>query len=131
VLQGKKSSRSNRERPAFLGASCGERLEALYVLAVHCGLREGELLALRWEDTDLEATKPALLVRGTLTRGEDGRGWVVGGSTKSGKGRRVRLSQRVVAALKQHRKRRLEERMLLAGLWQDHGLVFPNELGSS
>jgi integrase len=131
VLQGKKSSRSNRECPAFLGASCGERLEALYVLAVHCGLREGELLALRWEDTDLEATKPALLVRGTLTRGEDRRGLVVGGSTKSGKGRRVRLTQRVVAALKQHRKRQLEERMLLAGLWQDHGLVFPNELGSS
>jgi integrase len=83
------------------------------VLAVHCGLREGELLALRWEDTDLEATKPALLVRCTLTRGEDGRGWVVGGSTKSGKGRRVRLTQRAVAALKQHRKRQLEERMLL------------------
>jgi integrase len=118
------------ECAAFLEASRGERLEALYVLAVHCGLREGELLALRWGDTDLEATKPALLVRRTLTRGEDGRGWVVGGSTKSGKGRRVRLTQRTVAALKQHRKRQLEERMRLAGLWQDRGLVFPNELGS-
>jgi integrase len=76
------------------------------------------------------AAKPALLVRRTLTRGEDGRGWVVGASTKSGKGRRVRLTQRAVAALKDHRKRQLEERMRLAGLWQDQGLVFASETGS-
>src|ERR687894_1339984 len=91
----------SEECDAFLVAARGERLEALYVLAIHCGLREGELLALRWEDADLEAAKPALLVRHTLTRGENGRGWIVGASTKSGKGRRVRLTQQAVAALKQ------------------------------
>jgi integrase len=113
-----------------LEAARAERLEALYVLVVHCGLREGQLLALRWEDADVEAAKPALMVRRTLTRGEDGRGWVVGASTKSGKGRRVRLTRRAVAALGDHRIRQLEERMRLAGLWQDQGLVFPNECGS-
>ena len=117
------------ECAAFLEAARGERLEALFVLAVLCGLREGELLALRWEDADLEAARPALLVRRTLTRGEDGRGWVVGASTKSGKGRRVRLSRRA-AALKEHRKRQLEERMRLSELWQDLGLVFPAATGS-
>jgi integrase len=118
------------ECSAFLEASRGERFEPLYVLAVHCGLREGELLALRWEDVDLEVAKPALLVRRTLTRGENGRGWVVGASTKSGKGRRVRLTRRAVATLKDHRKRQLEEKMRLAGLWQDQDLVFPNQIGS-
>ena len=118
------------ECAAFLEAARGERLEALFVIAVHCGLREGELLALRWEDADLEAVRPALLVRRTLTRGEDGRGWTVGASTKSGKGRRVRLSRRAAAALKDHRKRQLEERMRLSGLWQDLGLVFPAATGS-
>jgi integrase len=120
----------SEECAAFLEASRGERLEALYVLAVHCGLREGELLALRWEDVDLEAVRPTMLVRRTLTRGEDGRGWVVGASTKSGKGRRVRLTRRAVTALKDHRKRQLEERMRLAGLWQDQSLVFAGETGS-
>jgi integrase len=120
----------SEECAAFLRASQGERLEALYILAIHCGLREGELLTLRWEDVDLDATKPALLVRRTLTRGEDGRGWVVGISTKSGKGRRVRLTQRAVGTLRDHRKRQLEERMRLAGIWRDQGLVFPNETGS-
>ena len=114
---------------AFLEASRGERLEALYVLAVHCGLREGELLALRWEAVDLEVANPALLVRHTLTRGEDGRGYVVGASTKSGKGRRVRLTRQAVASLKDHRMRQLEERMSLTGLWQDQDLVFPNNIG--
>src|SRR5215217_308213 len=35
-------------------AARGDRLEALYVLAVTTGLRQGELLGLKWEDVDLE-----------------------------------------------------------------------------
>jgi len=119
----------SEECAKFLKPARGERLEALYVLAVYCGLREGELLALRWEDMNLESLKPALLVRRTLTRGVDGRGWVVGTSTKSGKGRRVRLTRPAASVLRDHRKRQLEERMRLAGLWQDQDLVFPNETG--
>ena len=30
----------------------GDRLEALYVLAIHTGLRQGELLGLKWDDLD-------------------------------------------------------------------------------
>jgi integrase len=120
----------SEECATFLGASRGERLEALYVLVTHCGLREGELLALSWQDVYLEAAKPAVLVWRTPTRGEEGRGWVVGASTKSGKGRRVRLIRQAASTLKDHRKRQLKERLRLAGLWQDQGLVFPNEIGS-
>src|SRR5947209_1568362 len=32
----------------LLAAAAGERLEALYVLALHTGMRQGELLGLRW-----------------------------------------------------------------------------------
>jgi integrase len=49
----------------FLEAAREDRLEALYVLAIHCGLRQGELLGLRWEDVDLE--EETLQVRRTLT----------------------------------------------------------------
>src|ERR671919_1014822 len=41
-----------------------DRLESLYILAVHTGLRQGELLGLKWEDVDLEAG--TLQVRRTL-----------------------------------------------------------------
>jgi integrase len=39
----------------LLRAATGDRLEAIYVLAITAGLREGELLGLKWRDIDLEA----------------------------------------------------------------------------
>ncbi|MEJ7818776.1 MAG: site-specific integrase, partial [Rubrobacteraceae bacterium] len=103
----------------------GDRLEALYVVAVTAGLRQGELLGLKWEDVDLEAGM--LQVRRTLSEARSGR---VFESPKSGKGRSVRLTKRATAALRAHRKAQLEERMARAGLWQDNGLVFPSTTGT-
>jgi integrase len=40
---------------ALFKAASGHRLEALFVVAVTAGLRQGELLGLRWEDVGLEA----------------------------------------------------------------------------
>ena len=54
------------EARRLLNTVQGDRLEALYVVALHTGLRQGELLALRWEDLDLEARK--LQVRRTVTK---------------------------------------------------------------
>jgi integrase len=67
--QGKKEEirpLSPDEVRTLLDAARGDRLEALYVLAIYTGLREGELLALRWEDVDLEGA--VLRVSQTLTR---------------------------------------------------------------
>jgi integrase len=55
---------------AFLVTAQGDRFEALYVLAVHCGLREGELLGLRWDDLNLETG--TLQVRRTLSETRKG-----------------------------------------------------------
>ena len=49
----------------LLEAAHGERFESLYVVALTAGLREGELLGLKWEDIDLEDGK--LSVRRTLS----------------------------------------------------------------
>jgi integrase len=124
--------RKNEIRPldreqvrAFLETVSGERLEPLYVLAVTAGLRAGELLGLKWEDLDLKAGM--LQVRRSLSEARSGRIFEV---PKSGKGRSIRLTRRAVNALRAHRKRQLEERMKLAGLWQDHGLVFPSQVGT-
>lgn len=50
----------------LLEAARGDRLEALYLLALNTGLRQGELLALKWENVELEDA--VLRVRRTLTR---------------------------------------------------------------
>ena len=111
----------------FLDTVRGDRLEALYVLAITTGLRQGELLALKWEDVDLTGTNPRLEVRRSLSETRGRRSFVI---PKSGRGRHLRLSRRAASALRAHRKHQLEERVRKAGLWEDHGLVFPSEVGT-
>ena len=50
----------------FLAAAQGDPFEALYVLALTTGMRQGELLALAWTDLDLTVGK--LQVRRALNR---------------------------------------------------------------
>jgi integrase len=110
---------------ALLTAAGEARNAALYVVAVHTGLRQGELLGLQWDSVDLEGGK--LSVRRSLKVTNQGLAF---GSTKNKASRRsVPLSKSAMAALKAHRLRQNEERLRLGELWEDHGLVFPNRIG--
>jgi integrase len=109
----------------FLEAARGDRYEALYVLAVTAGLREGELLGLKWEDIDLDVG--SLAVRRTLSEARSGRFFE---APKNGKGRSIKLTRQAVEALRTHRKRQNEERLRFGTLWQDSGLVFPAQTGT-
>jgi integrase len=107
---------------ALLEAAADNRFEALYVVAIHTGLRRGELLGLKWTDADLEA--------GTLTvrRSLD-----VDGTFKVPKNRAarrtLRLTPRALDTLKAHKARQNAERLRAGSRWQDHNLVFPNTVG--
>jgi integrase len=92
----------------------GDRLEALYILAVHRGLRQGELLGLKWQDVDLEAG--ILQVRRTLSLTKDGH---VFEQPKNGKGRSIELTEAASEALRSHLKRQLEEIEALGDDYQD------------
>jgi integrase len=109
----------------LLDTVSGGRLEALYVVAVTAGLRRGELQGLRWEDVDLEAG--TLQVRRTLS---EPKGGYILEAPKSGKGRNIWLTNKATTALREHRKRQLEERMEYGALWSDHDLVFPSGVGT-
>ena len=104
----------------LLDAASGDRLEALYVLAVTTGLRQGELLGLKWTDLDLE--EGTLSVRRSLRVDKDGAHYTEGKRDRSR--RRIELGAGTVGALRSHRKRQLEERVRSAGLWENHDLVF-------
>jgi integrase len=108
----------------LLRSASGERLEAFYVLAVHTGMRPGELLGLRWEDVTLSDEGGTLQLNRALSDGE-----LATPKTK-GSRRRIRLSAGSAEALKAHRRRQLEEMMHKSGLWQDYGLVFPSSVGT-
>jgi integrase len=106
----------------ILEASCGNRLEALYVLAVTAGLRIGELLGLKWEDLDAET----LRVRRTRSQAKSGPIFTL---PKNGKGRSIRLTRRGVEVLKAHKAAQNAERLKIGDLWEDNGLVFCTTAG--
>ena len=114
---------------AVLRAAQGHRLECLFTVGLHLGLRPGELRGLRWEDLDLEASPPTLSVTGSMKDGPEGP--FLGPVKKSTAGNRtVELWPSLVTALKEHRARQAAERLRLGGLWNDHGLVFPSDTGT-
>jgi integrase len=116
-----------QQAKALLAAAREDRLEALYVLAVHTGLRQGELLALRWADVDLGARK--LSVRRTLSSAKTGPRFT---APKTAKSRRtVRITDAAVVALARHGAAQEKERARLGNLWDDSGdLVFRSTTGS-
>jgi integrase len=134
VTEGVKAPRQQRKEMktftpeqarTFLEAAKGDRLGALYIAAIHTGLRQGELFGLRWEDVDLDAG--TLSVHRTLSGAKGGPRFT---TPKNDKTRRVRLTPQAAEALWHHRKRQLEERIGFAGIWQDQGLVFCSTVGT-
>jgi integrase len=94
---------SPQERRRLL-ETAGDRLEALYVLAVTTGMRQGELLGLKLQDVALEAK--TLRVRRTLTRHG---GKLALGEPKTKKSRRtIHLTEAAVQVLKAHSNHQLE-----------------------
>ncbi len=109
----------SRQVRQLLDQAKGERLEALYVLAITAGMRFGELLGLRWQDVDLDAA--TLRVRRTKSTAKSGPKFT---TPKNGKGRLINLTGQAVEALKAHKAAQNAERLRAGNLWQDHELVF-------
>jgi integrase len=109
----------------LLDTAQGDRLEAVYVVAIHTGARLGELLALRWKDVSLD--RASLSVQATLQRTAAGYTFAPPKSARSR--RQIELTPTAVGALRQHRARQAAERLAVGRVWQDQGLVFTDALG--
>ena len=118
---------SVEQAKAFLGAIRGDRLEALYVVTLATGLRRGEVLALAWDDVDLE--HGTLAVRHTLSKVAGG--WRLLEPKTPGSRRVIKLPAFVVGALREHRVRQLEERLRLGATWLVTGFVFTTPVGTA
>lgn len=118
---------SPKQVRALLKAARGDRFEALYVLAVTVGLRQGELLGLSWDDVDLDTGR--LRIHRQLQRLRDGSGLKFV-TPKSGKGRTVQLVPSAIKALRSHRRRQAEEKLRAGSLYPDHNLVFVTTIGT-
>jgi integrase len=113
------------EARQFLEAIRGDRLEALYTVALAIGLRPGEALGLRWQDVNLEAG--ILTVQVALQR-VDGVAQLVELKTRRSR-RSLALPPFAVAALAAHRARQEEDRRLAGDTWEEYDLVFTTRRG--
>lgn len=111
---------------SLLAAVKGDRLEALYTVALPLGLRRGEALGLKWDDIDLD--KGLLYVRRALQR-VGGKLHLVEPKTRSAR-RTINLPQICIAALRAQRIRQLEERLMAGESWHENGLVFTSTIGT-
>ena len=116
---------SPEQARTLLEAAAGDRLAALYVLAINTGMRQGEILALRWRDVDLDGG--TLQVKATLqSAGEE---FVFAEPKTAHSRRQVALNRPAAEALSSHRARQAEERLQLGAAREDNDLVFANEVG--
>jgi integrase len=124
------------EARILLAEVAGDRLEALYVLAITTGMRIGELCALRWTDVDLatladrHGKASALHVQATL-RYINGDTYFFDPPKTAQSRRRISLSGTAAEALKVHRHRQLEERLAAGAAWRGDDLVFCTPIGAA
>jgi integrase len=111
-----------QEVDGFLDAVSGDRFGPLYAFAIATGLRQGEILGLRWHDVDFERRE----LRVTAQLGRDRRLAPV----KTERGRRsFGLPALAIYALKAQRVQQVPERLTAGDGWHDDGFVFATRDG--
>jgi len=113
------------EARVFLAAIRGDRLRALYAVALTMGLRQGEALGLQWQDIDL--SMGYLRVAKQLQR-VNGAFQLVEPKTPRSR-RTLALPPSIAAALRQHKELQISERRSAGEHWEESGLVFTTDRG--
>ncbi len=123
------------EARAILDAFAGSDLEAVVATAIYLGMRQGEILGLRWNDVDIdnrlikvttalqrvpaaERPSPEMMFRLADPKTEQSR-------------RTLRMPTPLAAILAAHRQKQIEARLRAGPAWSETlaGLVFTNPIG--
>jgi integrase len=114
------------EARAFLASTSGHRLRAAFHLCLVTGLRRGEVLAVRWEDVDLDRCQLTVVQQLAVERGRP----VLKQLKTEASERIVTFGPATGMALTVHRDRQHAEAEFAGGAWTDSGLVFTTALGA-
>jgi integrase len=117
---------------AFLEAISGDRLEALFWLALCLGAREGEVLGLQWTDFDFEKGKVTILrsLQRIKRKGEEKSHLELVPTKTEDSDRSAWVPQLVLERVLAHRNRQDEERTLAGSAWRETGMVFTTHIGT-
>jgi integrase len=109
----------------FLAATADHRWAIAFRLGVLYGLRRSEVLALRWDDLDLQGE--TLRIDEGLVAINDGIAWTEGKSERSR--RKIPLDPETLALLRRRRREQNEERLVTGAAWEDHDLIVATKHG--
>jgi integrase len=110
----------------LLKVSRGHPLEAFITLALVTALRHGELMALHWQEVDLE--RKCLSIKWTVAYIR-GRGYIQSDPKSKKSTRAIQLPGFVVDALLCHREQQQKQRLKAGDRWEENDLVFSNRNG--
>ena len=96
-----------------------------FYIAITTGMRQGEILGLRWQDLNLK--NQSLCIKQTLKH--DGKGFLVGGKTKASR-RIVDLTSETIGLLKKHKAMVAKEKLSAGADYQDNNLIICTEHGT-
>jgi integrase len=113
------------EARAFLAATADHRLQAAFHVCLVTGLRRGEILAVRWEDVDLDRCQVTVVQQLAVERGRP----VLKQLKTEASERIVTFGPATRTALSAHRDRQKAEAVFAGWAWTDSGLVFTTALG--
>jgi integrase len=111
----------------LLLAARGSRMEAIIHLAVSTGMRQMELLGLKW--TDLDWVKQTLRIERQLARSDSENVRFSPPKTKLGK-RTISLGDQTIQVLQRWNDMQNEERKAAGEKWKEHGLMFTSKVGT-
>ncbi|CAM3807621.1 tyrosine-type recombinase/integrase [Aeromicrobium ponti] len=108
----------------FLEVTKSNRYHIAYLIALNTGMRQGEILGLRWKDINFD--RNVLYVRQTLSHYGK-----LSNSTKTAAGvRTIALPEQLMKELKRHKVEQSKEKLKCGTIYEDRDLVVATEHGT-
>lgn len=124
VVQKEITPLDEEETKRFVKAVRGDPYETLYLVTLFTGMREGEVMGLKWDTVDFDAGTIRIVQQLQLSKGV----YQIM-PTKNSKPRTLTPASFVMELLKAQKRRQASWRLAAGSAWNDNGFVFCNELG--
>ncbi|OPG16005.1 tyrosine-type recombinase/integrase [Ferroacidibacillus organovorans] len=116
------------EASRFLTFAKESPMYALLAFLLLTGVRPEEAMGLQWKDLDWN--KQTVSIRRALKRLPNGEGWEFSDLKTVTSRRNIDLGETLTAILRKHKEEQDDAKMIFHQTWNDHQLIFTNQVGN-